>query len=663
MNPSIIPEQEQEEFTLEDILREFGSQDSEAEPVSSDTIVLGNITAVTETTDPSGNTQVFAPVVSEEPEPEPEPEPIPQPAQPEPKTEPFSEDWEPEYEEPMGEFVPKAPIPFPHSRLRQLRQKLVAGPERRYQALAEVGVGQLQVGMVLNFLLAALSIGITVACTLGLIPAEYLRPFIFCQLLLAMLAALVGCYRMLDGISLLLRKRFVLDSTLPVTFLVCMIDGLLCLYEHRLSCSSLFCLHVLFSQAAAYQRRNTELQQMDVLRKANDLTALAKVNDLHNEHPGYVTRDGEPEDFLEHYGYPSTPSKALSLYAVIALIVSTVLAAVVWVLSGPSAGIQVFLAAQLMSLPASIFVSMSRPAAIVQNRLHPLGAVLCGWHGIRATEKGSIFPLSHGDLFPEGTVKMNGVKFYGTVEPGLVVSYTCAMIRTEGSNLLQVFRQLPRSRDSADHIVEDFTEHPGGIAGLVDGTSVLVGTAQCMEASGISLPEGSKIAQAIYTAVDGQLSGVFAVTYSRSKLAAQGLRNLCGDRSVAPTVMACDFQLSPRFIREKLAVGGNRLAFPTRSLRLELSQRKAPDDSIAIALMTREGLAPKAYALTGARALKYAWKAGAAIHILGGAIGLGAVAVLAVVNALALLTPVNLLLYTLLWTVPGLLITEYTRCT
>jgi Na+/alanine symporter len=31
--------------------------------------------------------------------------------------------------------------------------------------------------------------------------------------------------------------------------------------------------------------------------------------------------------------------------------------------------------------------------------------------------------------------------------------------------------------------------------------------------------------------------------------------------------------------------------------------------------------------------------------------------------ALALLTPVNLLLYTLLWTVPGLLITEYTRCT
>ncbi len=661
MNPCIIPEPEKEEFTLEDILREFGSNEPQPEPVTEDTIVLGDIVTATEETDPSGNTQVFTPLAAEEPEAEPEP--IPQPTHPEPKSEPFSEDWEPEYEEPMGEFTPKAPIPFPpKNRLRQLRQKLVAGPERRYQALAEVGVGQLQVGMVLNFLLAVLSIGITVSCALGSIPPEHLRVFIFCQLLLAMLAALVGCYRMLDGISLLLRKRFVLDSTLPVTFLLCIIDGLLCLYEQRLSCSSLFCLQILFAQAAAFQRRNTELQQMDVLRKANDLTALAKVDDFRDAHPGYVTRDGEPEDFLEHYGHPSTPSKALSLYAIIALIISTVLAAVVWALSGLSAGIQVFLAAQLMSLPASIFVSMSRPAAIVQNHLHPLGAVLCGWRGIQATEKGAIFPLSHTDLFPEGTVKMNGVKFYGTVEPGLVVSYTSAMIRAEESNLLQVFQQLPRSRDSADHIVEDFTEHPGGIAGLVDGCSVLVGTAQCMEASGISLPEGSKVAQAIYTAVDGQLSGVFAVTYSRSKFSAQGLRTLCGDRSVLPTVVACDFQLTPRFIREKLAVGSNRLVFPDRSARLELSRTEAPEDSIAIALMTRDGLAPKARALTGARSLKYAWKAGAAIHILGGAIGLGAVIVLVAVNALSLLSPVNLLLYTALWTVPALLITEYSRC-
>ena len=317
MNPCITPEPEQEEFTLEDILREFGSgaPDSEPEPepepelkpiaepepspVPQTTLVMEPV-SIPAQVPVTGNTQVFDPVETEEPEEEEEPEPIPLPTRPA-KAEPFSEDWEPEYEAPMGEFTPKAPIPFPpKNRLRQLRQKLVAGPERRYQALAELGIGQLQAGIVLNFLLALLSIGLAVFCTLGLVSPQQLPTIIFCQLLLAMLAALIGCQRMLDGLSLVLRGRFALDSTLLVTFVICIIDGLLCLHERRVSCSSLFCLQILFSQAAAHHRRNTELSQMDVLRKASDLTALAKVEDYHGEQAGYVTREGEPEDFLEH---------------------------------------------------------------------------------------------------------------------------------------------------------------------------------------------------------------------------------------------------------------------------------------------------------------------------------------------------------------------------
>ena len=188
MNPCTPPIPDPEEFTLEDILREFGSDEPQPEPVTQDTIVLDDIVAAAAKADLSDNTLVFTPVAPEEPEenPEEEPEPIPLPSHPEPKSEPFSEDWEPEYDEPMGEFTPKAPIPFPQkNRLRQLRQKLVAGPERRYQALAEVGVSQLQVGIVLNLLLALLSIGLTVSCALGFVPPQLMRALIFCQLLLA----------------------------------------------------------------------------------------------------------------------------------------------------------------------------------------------------------------------------------------------------------------------------------------------------------------------------------------------------------------------------------------------------------------------------------------------------------------------------------------------
>lgn len=79
------------------------------------------------------------------------------------------------------------------------------------------------------------------------------------------------------------------------------------------------------------------------------------------------------------------------------------------------------------------------------------------------------------------------------------------------------------------------------------------------------------------------------------------------------------------------------------------------------ALTTDTGLAPIAYAVTGARSLKTAAKLGVIIHMIAGIVGLAMMAILAVLGAGHLLTPVNMLLYELVWMVPGLLITEWTR--
>ena len=81
----------------------------------------------------------------------------------------------------------------------------------------------------------------------------------------------------------------------------------------------------------------------------------------------------------------------------------------------------------------------------------------------------------------------------------------------------------------------------------------------------------------------------------------------------------------------------------------------------ALALTTRDGLAPTAYAITGSRALRTACTLGLVIHMLGGILGMLIMLVLAYLGSAELLTPVNVLLYQLVWLVPGLLITEWTR--
>ena len=80
-----------------------------------------------------------------------------------------------------------------------------------------------------------------------------------------------------------------------------------------------------------------------------------------------------------------------------------------------------------------------------------------------------------------------------------------------------------------------------------------------------------------------------------------------------------------------------------------------------LALTTRQDLASYIYAITGSSALRTASRLGIAIHLLGGIVGIAIMLVIAYLGSTQLLTPINILLYQLVWMIPGLLITEWTR--
>ena len=177
----------------------------------------------------------------------------------------------------------------------------------------------------------------------------------------------------------------------------------------------------------------------------------------------------------------------------------------------------------------------------------------------------------------------------------------------------------------------------------------------------MSMPEGTRVSSAIYVAIDGSLSGVFAITYNKMKNATVGLNTLCAYRGLIPVMTTNDFMLSDSFIRSRFGVNVKRMAFPEREVRYALSQREPEENAPALALTTREGLAGMAYAVTGSRALKGATTVGAAIHLIAGILGLVIMLVLAIIGAYDLLTPTNILLYELVWMIPGLLVTQWTR--
>ena len=97
-----------------------------------------------------------------------------------PAGEPAAQEEEPA-EQPA--YVPPAPIPFrPRSRLRELKRKLIAGPEKRYYELSEMGLGKLQAAIMLSLAVVILSAGAGVLYAFDMIPENRMRLMVFCQI-------------------------------------------------------------------------------------------------------------------------------------------------------------------------------------------------------------------------------------------------------------------------------------------------------------------------------------------------------------------------------------------------------------------------------------------------------------------------------------------------
>ena len=634
--------------------------DPDADAVTGDTIRLDQIRkAVADAGENSlENTAVFTPI-GEEIYDSPA---ASAPAEPVEEVEPFSEEWEPEYDEPMGDYPTPEPIAFhPKARLKELRAKLVAGPEHRYYTLTELGLGKLRLSLLINLLVFAVSTGFTVLYTWGMLPPERIKLLVFVQFLGMLLSALLGCYRLMDGIGDIFKLRFTPNSLMVFTFIACCTDSVLCLQELRLSVSSVFALEMTLAIWATCNRRSAEIGMMDTLRKASRLDSVVCVPDYYRGKPGICTGRGEVEHFMDYYNRPSTPEKVLNWYAFITLLVSLGAGIMGGIRHGFSTGVQLCAASLLVGMPATAFLSVTRPLAILEKRLHRLGAVLCGWKGIRAAVHKAAYPLTDQDLFPAGAARLNGMKFYGDRSPDLVVAYTTALIKANRGALVGLFSQLLDSRNGFYYTVNDLTTHPGGVTGEISGEAVAVGSLDFMRDMGVDVSEAKQMDHAVYAAIDGTLVGMFAVNYQKSRSTKAGLQTLCSYPGLTPVLNCEDFMLTGSFVQKKFGTSTRRMAFPSREERREMSLREVAEADPVIALTTKEGLAPKAFALTGARVLRRALKAGVAVHMVGGIMGLLGVMALAWVGPQNMLTPGNILLYELIWMIPGLLITEWTR--
>ena len=254
------------------------------------------------------------------------------------------------------------------------------------------------------------------------------------------------------------------------------------------------------------------------------------------------------------------------------------------------------------------------------------------------------------------------MKYFGSRDPDQVVSYAAALATASGTGLASLFAQVLDTHNGRYYDALELTHFDnGGIKGVVEGETVLMGSASFLKEQGVDVPENARLGYAVYIAIDAELSGLFAVSYEKNRSVAGGLTTLNGYRGLQCVLTSHDFMLTHGFMKNKFGINAKRFLLPDHELRAQLRQKQPETDAPVLLMTTNVGLAPIAYGVTGARVLRSASRMGTVLHIVGGTVGLAMMILLVVLGALQLLTPANMFLYQLIWMIPGLLITEWTR--
>lgn len=293
------------------------------------------------------------------------------------------------------------------------------------------------------------------------------------------------------------------------------------------------------------------------------------------------------------------------------------------------------------------------------QRLNKSGAALAGWQGVLRETRGANLILNDIDLFPIGSVQLNGIKVFGNFPIDKVVAVTATVIRDAGSGLEKTFYDLLRSQGTLYRNGSEFTAHEGGGASeTIRGEQILVGSASFMALMDVSLPPGLKVKNAVFCAIDGELAGIFALNYHLPNTVPYAIDALIRNK-IVPVLATRDFNLIPSMLRQKCKLPVEKMEFPAVERRRELSDKEQEHSDVLTAVLCREGLGPFAEAVVGGRRLRGAVRFSTVLACLGSTVGALLGFYLTFVAAYASLTPMNVMLFLLMWLVPTPLISGW----
>ncbi len=301
---------------------------------------------------------------------------------------------------------------------------------------------------------------------------------------------------------------------------------------------------------------------------------------------------------------------------------------------------------------AGIILCSSMPLKSSTKKLMNYGIGLRGYKGVKDLAKADSIVWTDFDLFSNKALVINGTKVFEPYTFEKVLQYSGSLLCEAELGIGRAFFEAMQEEYIKPVKVEElqFFES-GGISALINNEPVLLGTAVFALRMGVRVPEEMRIKNGIYIAVNKRLAGIFAMKYKDQPVIEEAFRLVKTQKSVSIIASRC-FNITPSMVEKRFNAKARWIEYPDIQDRLDISSQTGEAEGESLATIAREGMMPITECITMTKKLYRALIANLIWGLIGSVIGFVLMTFLVLKAAVVSVTPVNVLIFILLWIVP-----------
>ena len=298
------------------------------------------------------------------------------------------------------------------------------------------------------------------------------------------------------------------------------------------------------------------------------------------------------------------------------------------------------------------------PMLRAARKLQKCNAVIAGYPVVEeySAVKAATFKVK--ELFPEDSISLSAMKVFQENLIEQAILDAASVICATDSPLAPIFKNMIASNEKILKAVENIVyEDEMGLSAWVDGKRVLIGNAQLMHNHGIQTPsrdyeeryvgEGKQI---LYLSNSGELTAMFALTYSANPRVAAQMKELA-DHGVSLIVHSTDPNLTAKKLSQLYNYPEPYIKIVPASLHADYDRLIAPRTRARASIIYNGTIMSMFRALGIIPRIKSAVTAGTVCQLLSTLIGFAIISFFAVFAGMSNISFTVLLCYQLAWTV------------